>query len=649
MDSKFDLADILKYVTLGLYFSFSISVAINIDLLKNGIALWNSLGLTESAGVIAGFVLLLLAYVIGIVVNTSKHLLSSSFYYHFYDSRTKQREMGVTNKKLTRKKREKSPRMDYERIQAESDVDSTKVFFGSVKKKEKTLYKILNAVGFVLYWLLRRDTIDETCMIHKRRVSLRKQKWLALCINPVVAMQTLSERIELKSGATKKTEYQVLGEMFQGLGFASLVTFLISAIIQLPKLVVGSLTAAFYPLLFLGAFIASVILACTMFSRFLDVLERCRQGLSLGISEAIGPENMQKTFICLRTRGDVELLQKALRSVVIQRDVALTLLVNCDNDSPEIVDKVAKYLDETNAKTGIRYSLFVTKSQGAAKAMFSCITNVRRISEPNDVVFFLDDDDEFVDETSLVTVVLRMARLNADVCLLPFRIDNKIEKNIVIGRGRFHNHVCEYLANLKDPLESNHIPNLEFAASMIWTKAQRSGNLHLYDYMLHKAIGKGPSENLTSYEDFPSFICLLFRGKKITGVSQKIYSYTKREGSITGTLEKNSFQVQRVGFLSHTSKILRYGITQDYQDSQDEFCRHSSSDIFCDDYLDLGSRFLFFKITEITGILDGSDRQGAHLLRDYDGTQFKHDVCSKIGIRLSEANGTVEYCGVTEA
>lgn len=116
--------------------------------------------------------------------------------------------------------------------------------------------------------------------------------------------------------------------------------------------------------------------------------------------------------------------------------------------------------------------------------------------------------------------------------------------------------------------------------------------------------------DLYAYEDFPDYVTLLFEGCKIVAINQALYNYRKQSNSITATLTRRSFEIERVGFLIYMEQIVR-----SFRDG-----------VFAPQAEAMLAQFLEYKLAVIENILQQKSDAGEV---DFSVEQFREAYCEQ--------------------
>lgn len=469
--------------------------------------------------------------------------------------------------------------------------------------------------------------------------------WLYLTDNPYSTLNFVRGRLskEVHDESSSLGESYYYHELFMGLSYG---------IILVPFVILlfswNDITLSLYGLTicFLSFFIGIIILRfaahlhARSYLRYLNSLYNLFDDFSSSRHPYFATR-LPTIYVLIRTiykEGRLEYLTKAVQSILDQNypnkhiiildDVPLeegteskgkTLITDIEQRLNEINGEKPAHIDDLKKITTYKIA---STHLGASGASLDIRENFVSEANVRDIAVFLDDDDYFDRHDALMDIIIRMKSTNADICLTTFRNVSDMGCVLSNGGGKFHNSIVKNLA--QSGRSEHYFEKLIFTDTLGWTKCYSYETMSKYVESIksYDRNGLQPGDvrydETPAFEDFPDFICYLYKNIKVCAVERPTHCYNNRPGSITGSRDLIAF-VDRRNFLGYTLGLGKYLSRQD---------QDSSIAISAEDYSHL-REFIAYKIGVICNII----------MTKYESFSIKEFIalCTKSAADLNEA------------
>lgn len=289
-----------------------------------------------------------------------------------------------------------------------------------------------------------------------------------------------------------------------------------------------------------------------------------------------------------------------------------------------------------------RYSendLLESDKTGSSHAMYRLRMKFIEIAGSDDIAITLDQDDE-LHKTAIRRIARRFAKRNADIVIVPFKVDGEKGLDLSGYRGRIHQRCCRSLSScslnndLKEKLQTNFviktvlgcfkfqrrlstktsekIPHDRLSRlcerfrcqyrqpynfeTLGWTKIYNQKTLKRYVDDLNDLFGTEEKaqeffKRHAAYEDFVDYMICLYGETKICGCRRFTHFYNKHTESITSKPTLKAFRSDRSSMLLLLLNLFHY------------VKKNSKSPLVCNADRKL-MRFIGIKTNQIEGIVE---------------------------------------------
>lgn len=544
MDAKIKFSDIIRYVLLGVFtLGYIILYAYLLDISEIKDALRQTIGfITQGdASALVLIVMLLGSYLIGLIIQSVRAIVE------YYPVR-----------------------------------------WLSHNPKENG-YKSLKAkIEYSAYSILLFGTIFGECFREKngRRFNDDMPVWLYLTDNPYATFNFVRGRLsrEIQEESSSLGESYYYQDLFMGLSYSViLVPFVILMFFW------GNFTVTAYGLtVCLLSYISGIIflrvaahLQSRSYLRYLNSLYNLFDDYHTS-RHPFFASRLPTVYVLIRTieqNGRLGYLTRAVKSILDQNypNKHIIILEDKPADSKReenikdesLIDQIEKllylqngekpdYIDDLKKIVTFKES---PKHLGASGASLDIREHFLSEANKRDIAVFLDDDDYFDRPDALMDIAIRMKSTNADICLTTFRNVSDMGCVLSNGGGRFHNFTVKKIAASGKSCAYSH--ELIFTDTLGWTKSYSYGMIRRYidSIRSYENDGLHPGDvryvETPAFEDFPDFVCYLFKGAKICAVDRPTHCYYNRSESITGGRSADAF-TYRKNFLGYSLGLVNF-------------------------------------------------------------------------------------------
>lgn len=577
METKFNISDIIRYMLIGLFFTFSsiLIYCVYSDISFIGYLKKILSSSSDASGLSMMVLLLLMFYFFGVVIQGVSKLFISFYFW------SKRKMKGINSK------------TNYQK-------------------------KLIRPLYHILYGLFYRITPEARCFSLKRQNRLDVPEWIKISKNPPKLMEHIKLSMEIRGIALNINEYFHFSVLFQGIYMSSIILFIPS----IALFIWGFAGALQLIIIFAITGCISYLLSSVYATRAIMTLDIKKEALEIDVSKNMRKIGIQQVHVLIRTcrpkpreaktdrdiiEYQLKYLEEAIVSVGNQDYYSINILLLGERYCVDIDKKVKEILEREQYKDKLSIHYCFERKRGIAHSSRSIRNHILDIVDDNDIIMFLNDDDFFYRNNAISEIVYRMNSLNANLCLSAFNINSKKDDNIVIKNGRLHNALVKKISRYNKAVTKDDQSLWHFASTISWTKIYRANLLRQLNNIT-KEIKDSELKELVAFEDFMDYLVFLLKDIKVTAVSEPVYSYRKHDKGNTHKRDINAFKKLRIGYLHIVNEVAKLVHTCNDQGQCDSLFKDGINSskriksVMCDNIN--VENYLGLKIYEITGIVE---------------------------------------------
>ncbi|MDE6333384.1 MAG: glycosyltransferase family 2 protein [Muribaculaceae bacterium] len=270
---------------------------------------------------------------------------------------------------------------------------------------------------------------------------------------------------------------------------------------------------------------------------------------------------LPRAFVLTRVSdSSYEYYREQLDSIKNQIYPNISVVVLIDRNSGRHDDFV-KIIDEYR-QGGLDISHYTSEGSGPACLAYEIRDIFLNYAGDDDVAISLDGDDLFASIHVVSRIMGRMARTEANVCLLTFAIFGDTRLNFA---KNYPNEVVRNIAEKSTergkaltPSELIGLGKAHLISTIGWTKCYRRKILDRYQHALNPYV-KDMAE-FTKYEDFPDIVALLDKESRICAVGHTSILFRKHAGSVTTSVSSDNYS-KHITYYLKLARVLSAGNT----------------------------------------------------------------------------------------
>lgn len=248
-------------------------------------------------------------------------------------------------------------------------------------------------------------------------------------------------------------------------------------------------------------------------------------------------------------------LTEQLESIQVQTypNIKVLVLIDCKSQKrAEIIEVIEKY-----RASGLPVSHFTSQGSGPAMLAYEIRDIFIDFSSDDDIAISLDADDLFASPETVTRIVGRMARTQANICLITFETFGDTSLNFAKNypNEQVREIACQATENgralTSAYLLKNKKPHL--ISTIGWTKCYRKKILRQYNRLWDK-YKYALIEN-TKYEDFPDIVAVMGADSRICAVGRTTVLFRKHPGSVTTAVNKENYLTHITYFLRMSARL----------------------------------------------------------------------------------------------
>lgn len=237
-----------------------------------------------------------------------------------------------------------------------------------------------------------------------------------------------------------------------------------------------------------------------------------------------------------------EYIEEQLCSIREQIYPSIKVITLIDRNSRQY-NNILSFIEKFRKENRLDISCYTSKGSGASKLAYEIREIFLGYADKDDVAITLDADDMFAEKNVVTRIMGRMARTNANICLITFECFGDLLLN---NAKNYPNKIVERIAKESTERGIALTPNMllkKYDAHIIstigWTKCYKPDVLSRYLSLWR--THQDELENNPKYEDFPDIIALLDKDSRICAVRRTSIMFRKRPNSVTTSVSIDSY------------------------------------------------------------------------------------------------------------
>ena len=625
MDFKIKFSDIIKHLGLGIAMCAltivlvpQISSAVTSEADKLSPVLENIRSVFDSTGIVGQVLLLVFAYIIGLLVQT----VISILYGHGFNGMSID-EYCYCARQFGRFSDRDFP--DWVFWSSRPDkvlrelTDQTELKLNSETRSE---WLILNQLFEGIYFIMLVGLITLTAISGEIPMALK------IAIFVVCFFQFLASKIR----------YFIRHQLFSlSAATLSFLLFIVAgAILSCHK--VGN------KYLFMAIGMLLTFLCARFFAKqhLLSMGSLCSSDKS-SLDKLLCQTGLPTAFILIRT-NTAKYLGKTLESIAKQNYPSVKVILLEDSvlrkdEAPMSVEDCIRTYEERFSKLNVLY--YKSDKSGPCALSDEIQDLFLKVSTSRDVAIMVDSDDYLACDEVVSEIVTRIYRSGADICISSFEIFGKMSLNYAKD---YHNILVRRISGLKLPLNyslynrlahKDLVDDIYHISTIGWVKSYRRSVIENY-VGIKRRSGYGDfvrKHGLRIYEDFPDILALLSSKAGVCAIHNPSHRFRKEEGSVTTSVGIENYRVQIPGFLALACMLSKAAASLTWQPK-------GTADF-------IRTRFSVYKFIQYLDVVLDKELAKAECLISEDGRRFGardfvESYLQLLDEALSEVEGTKE-------
>lgn len=539
MDFKLKFSDIIKHLGLGIAMcALAVMIVPEISsAISSSIDADKILSILDSTGIVGQVLLLIFAYILGLLVQTAISIL----YGHGFNGMSID-EYCYSARLFGRLSDDDFPNWVFWSSRPGKVLreltDQTEL---KLKSETRSEWLILNQLFEGIYCILLVGLITLTIL------STQVPQLLKIAIYSVCIFQFVASRVQ----------YFILHQAYS----------LSAAIINFALFIVaGSIMCSYQEdnkFLFMAIGMLLTFLCARFFAkRHLLSMDSLNVTDRTALNKLLRQTGLPTAFVLVRTNS-ARHLDKALESIAQQNYPSIKVILLEDavprkGEGNKSVENCVRDCEEKFSGLNI---LYYRSDRSGPSALTDEIHELfLKVSTDGDISIMLDSDDYFASEEVISDIVTKTYRSGAGICVSTFELFGRMSLNYAKD---YHNLLVKRISRLKLPLKYNlhnrlmHkelVNDIYHISTIGWVKSYRRQVVEEYVSLKNRSRYSSfvMKHSLRIYEDFPDILALLSCKEGICAIHNPSHRFRKEEGSVTTAVGVDNYSTQIPGFLAVT-------------------------------------------------------------------------------------------------